>query len=217
MKLYDLTVSPYTARVRIQIRHKKLPVEITDPPFALRSSEFLDAFPLGKIPLLALDDNTTLAESTVIMQYLEAVFPEEPRLIPDAPVACAHNGMLIRCIDNHLAYALSPLFAELMNPPGDQDSIAAGLDKLHGELNKLEKLLIYLPDFHARSLQTADICMATNLYYAAEIADWFGTTAILDKFPTLVAWRQWVNEIEAVSETVNEMGQAAQAYFFKRS
>ncbi|MBT5795768.1 MAG: hypothetical protein HOI09_00145 [Porticoccaceae bacterium] len=43
--------------------------------FALLSIEFLGAFPLGKLPLLLLDDKSTIAESTVIMVYFEALFP----------------------------------------------------------------------------------------------------------------------------------------------
>jgi glutathione S-transferase len=38
MTLYDLTGSPFSARVRIQIRLKNLPVEIAEPPFSLRSA-----------------------------------------------------------------------------------------------------------------------------------------------------------------------------------
>jgi len=69
MKLYDLSNSPCAARLRIQIRLKNLPVAMDEPPFALCSSEFLEAFPPGKLPLLLLDDDSTIAESTVIMDY----------------------------------------------------------------------------------------------------------------------------------------------------
>ena len=40
MKLYTLDHSPYSTRVRVQIRHKGLPIEFVNPP-QLRS-EYID-------------------------------------------------------------------------------------------------------------------------------------------------------------------------------
>jgi glutathione S-transferase len=108
IKLYDLSSSPYAARVRIQIRLKDLPIELVKPPFALRSSEFLQTFPLGKLPLLQLHDGSTIAESTVIMDYLEALFPKAP-LIPPSPISRANNSMLVRYADNLLCYRVGGL------------------------------------------------------------------------------------------------------------
>jgi glutathione S-transferase len=210
MKLYDLTNSPYAARVRIQIRLKNLPVAIVEPPFALRSIEFLEAFPLGKLPLLLLDDESTIAESTVIMDYLEALFPEPP-LIPASSVNCAHNGMLVRYADNHLAQSLSPLFMEFMSSENNRASIEVKLEKLQSELNKLDVLLRTLPDFRKRSIQTGDICLAPIIYYAIELAGWFGKQQIINSLHRVFDWWQWINEHRAVSDTILEIDRTHKA------
>ena len=207
MKLYDLISSPYSARVRIQIRLKNLPVEIEEPPFALRSNEFLRAFPLGKLPLLLLDDETTIAESTVIIDYLEALFPELP-LIPASPVDIAHNSMLIRYADHHLAQSLSPLFIEFMSPEKNTTAIADKLDKLKSELNKLEVLLTALPNFRNRGIQTGDVCLAPIIYYATELAGWFGVEQINDDLPVVSDWWRWANDQPAVHDTIGEIDRA---------
>jgi glutathione S-transferase len=41
--------------------------------------------PLGKIPILLLDDGEVIHDSSVIVQYLEVVFPE-PALLPGDPM-----------------------------------------------------------------------------------------------------------------------------------
>ena len=198
------------ARVRIQIRLKNLPVAIAEPPFALRSIEFLEAFPLGKLPLLLLDDKSTIAESTVIMDYLEALFPE-PSLIPASSVNCAHNSMLVRYADNHLAQSLSPLFMEFMSSGNNRADIGGKLEKLQSELNKLDVLLTTLPDFRKRSIQTGDICLAPIIYYAIELAGWFGKQQIIDNLPTVFGWWQWINEHRAVSDTILEIDRTHKA------
>ncbi|MFQ3256630.1 MAG: glutathione S-transferase [Porticoccaceae bacterium] len=210
MKLYDLANSPYSARVRIQIRLKDLPVAIVEPPFALRSAEFLQAFPLGKLPLLLLKDKSTIAESTVIMDYLEALFPELP-LIPASPVDCAHNSMLVRYADNHLAQSLSPLFVEFMSLRNNKAGIADKLDKLQSELSKLEVLLATLPNFRNRSIQTGDICLAPIIYYALELSGWFGKEQVNHDLPAVFDWWSWINEYPAVHHTIREIDRTHKA------
>ena len=69
MKLYTLDHSPYSTRVRAQVRHKNLPIEFVCPR-ELRNEALKTTFPLGQLPVLQLDDGELLAESTVILNYL---------------------------------------------------------------------------------------------------------------------------------------------------
>ena len=69
MRLYTLDHSPYSTRVRTQIRHKHLPIKFVRPP-ELRSKILKNTFPLGQLPVLELDDGELLGESTVILNYL---------------------------------------------------------------------------------------------------------------------------------------------------
>ena len=74
--------SPYSRKVRIVLAEKKIEYEFIienpgDP--ATRVPEYN---PLGKIPVLILDDNTTLFDSRVIVEYLDHASPVG-RLIPD--------------------------------------------------------------------------------------------------------------------------------------
>lgn len=82
MKLIAAPASPYTRKVRIVLAEKHIDYEMVldnpnDP--ATRVPEFN---PLGKIPVLVLDDEMTLFDSRVIVEYLDSASPVG-RLIPD--------------------------------------------------------------------------------------------------------------------------------------
>ena len=82
MKLIAGPVSPYSRKVRIVLAEKRMEYDLViDSPAdpATRVPEFN---PLGKIPVLVLDDETTLFDSRVIVEYLDSASPVG-RLIPD--------------------------------------------------------------------------------------------------------------------------------------
>lgn len=77
MKLYTGDLSPYSAKVRMQI----YAMGITDDvKFELPPSFFMgklsEESPLGRIPVLALDDGI-IPESEVIAEYLDDLYPEK--------------------------------------------------------------------------------------------------------------------------------------------
>lgn len=79
MKLYSLKDAPNPRRVRIFLAEKKvkLPIEEFDMDAgAHRTPSFLAKNPLGALPVLELDDGTTIAESVAICRYFEETIPE---------------------------------------------------------------------------------------------------------------------------------------------
>jgi glutathione S-transferase len=82
MKLYSLKSAPNPRRVRIFLAEKRvtLPIEeIEDVVTGLhRSPEFRAKNSLAQLPVLELDDGTTLTESVAICRYFEEMVPEPP-------------------------------------------------------------------------------------------------------------------------------------------
>jgi glutathione S-transferase len=68
------------------------------------------ASPLGKVPYLKTDDGA-LCESTVILEYLEAKYPQHP-LLPADPFAAAKARELLRFIELHLELVARNLYPE---------------------------------------------------------------------------------------------------------
>src|SRR6267154_637147 len=81
MKLIGSLASPYTRKVRIVLAEKKIDYdfEIDNPWKADARAAKLN--PLGKVPVLELDDGRTLFDSRVIVGFLDNASPIS-RLVP---------------------------------------------------------------------------------------------------------------------------------------
>lgn len=103
MKLYVFQVAPSPTRVRLYLAEKALAgtaIELEEvwvnlPGGAGRSPEHLGRNPLGKLPVLELDDGSFLTESLAIIEYLEELNPEPP-LVGSSPVERARVRELER-------------------------------------------------------------------------------------------------------------------------
>ncbi len=82
MKLLASLTSPYARKVRIALAEKKIDYDLIEASPWDAVSAVAQYNPLGKIPTLVLEDGTTLFDSRVIVEYLDAVSPVS-RLIPE--------------------------------------------------------------------------------------------------------------------------------------
>jgi glutathione S-transferase len=114
MKLISATPSPYARKVRIALAEKGLPFElVTEVPWNEDTRTPLHN-PLEKLPILLLDDGTSVYESHYILEYLEVKHPEHP-LLPDDP-----DGVLeakrLQVLGDGICDAFVLLFFERMRP-----------------------------------------------------------------------------------------------------
>ncbi|MFQ5546054.1 MAG: glutathione S-transferase N-terminal domain-containing protein [Acidiferrobacterales bacterium] len=82
MKLYGSSTSPYVRKVRISLREKSIACDfvVSDPWDEASMVPKLNL--LGKVPVLELDDGSTLFDSPVIIEYLDSLKGEN--LLPAA-------------------------------------------------------------------------------------------------------------------------------------
>jgi glutathione S-transferase len=86
MKLYVFPVAPNPTRVRLFLAEKaeagtEIPVEqvqVSLPEGEQRGPEHLARNPLGRLPVLELDDGSCFTESLAIVEYLEELHPHPP-------------------------------------------------------------------------------------------------------------------------------------------
>jgi glutathione S-transferase len=103
VKLYDCTTAPSPQRVRIFLAEKGIDIPLVQ--VALRDGEQLgDAFrkinPDCTVPVLALDDGSTISEIFAICQYLESRYPE-PSLMGRNPLEQATVSMWNAKVEQH--------------------------------------------------------------------------------------------------------------------
>jgi glutathione S-transferase len=83
MKLLASLTSPYARKVRIVLLEKKIDCPLQeDSPWA-HDSQVSGYNPLGKVPVLILDDESTLFDSRVIVEYLDNISPVSKLLPPE--------------------------------------------------------------------------------------------------------------------------------------
>lgn len=88
MKLYDAPVAPNPRRVRWLIAEKGITdievVPVSIPDGEHKQADYLAKAGLPNLPMLEIDDGTTITESLAICRYLESLYPE-PNLFGTTP------------------------------------------------------------------------------------------------------------------------------------
>jgi glutathione S-transferase len=83
MKLYVFPIAPNPTKVRAYVAEKGIAIEqvmVNLREGAQRRPEFLAKNPLGRLPVLELDDGECISESLPIIEYLEELHPDPPML-----------------------------------------------------------------------------------------------------------------------------------------
>ena len=109
LKLCGFAASNYYNKVKMQLMEKSVPFE-EELVWPSQQDEHLARTPIGKIPFLEIG-NTQLAESQVISEYIEDVYPEKP-LLPKDPLARAKVRELVEFIELHLELVARRLYRE---------------------------------------------------------------------------------------------------------
>jgi glutathione S-transferase len=82
LKLIATPASPYARKVRIVLAEKKIDYAFVVESPSAPGNRVAELNPLGKVPVMVLDDGTRLFDSRVIVEYLDTVSPVG-RLIPE--------------------------------------------------------------------------------------------------------------------------------------
>lgn len=112
MKLYETRTTPNSRRVRVFLAEKGIEVETVQVDLTSmenRSEGFLAKNPLGKVPVLELDDGTFLSESAAICRYFEDLQPSPP-LFGTSPQEKAEIEMWHRRMELDLAVPIMHVF-----------------------------------------------------------------------------------------------------------
>jgi len=83
MKLYDFPFAPNPRKLRVYLAEKGIEVPRVNVNLVKgeqNAPDFLAKNPLGKLPVLELDDGTVLTESLAIIHYFEGLHPDPPMI-----------------------------------------------------------------------------------------------------------------------------------------
>lgn len=141
MKLLSATPSPFARKVRIALHEKGLDFElVTEVPWNADASA-PHYNPLGKIPVLMLDDGECIYDSRFIVEYLEVHHPQPP-LLPCEPRAWTAAKRLEVLADG-ACDAVVLTFIERQRPPDQQSAawLARQRAKIEAAVDEVARLV----------------------------------------------------------------------------
>jgi glutathione S-transferase len=203
MKLYSGDLSPYSARVRMQIYAKGIGDIVLERPPGFPTAEYAKINPLGRIPALDLDGDI-IPESDVIAEYLEDLYPE-PSLLGANPRENALIRTVARIGD---IYLMNNIFMCL--PQARRATRNDGIrDLLTGQVVRgLKALEHYIGgDGFAvlGRLTLADCALVPALFLIENVFETFDVPGPLPGCPKTSAWWTAIKTNEHAARTLVEL------------
>ena len=144
LTLCGFSVSNYYNKVKLALLEKGIPFEEALVMTGSNDEAVLSATPLGKVPFLRTDAGT-LCESQVIVDYLEAKYPQ-PALVPADPMAAAKVRELCTFLELYVELLGRELYGQAFFGGTTSESTQARVKKqLTKNLQALKRLARFSP------------------------------------------------------------------------
>ena len=146
---------------------------------------FKAIWPMAKMPVLVDDERgATIAETTIILEYLDRHFAKGPRLIPSDPDQALQARFWDRFYDHYVEVPMQKIVTDNLRPEGKSDTF--GVDQARGQLREAYALID--ADMTSKVWATgdafglADCSAAPALFYANTVEP------IGEEFPNAAAY-----------------------------
>ncbi len=193
LKLISHKLCPYVQRAVIALTEKGVPFERIDIDLANKPDWFLKISPLGKTPLLLVDD-TAIFESAVILEYLEET-QRGPLHSRDPLKRAEHRGWI---------EFGSAVLNDIAGFYGAKDKAAfdAKVAALAEKFARLEARVAAAPWFEGEQFSLVDAVFGPVFRYF-DMFDRIGDFGILAGKPKVAAWRKALAQRPSVAAAVS--------------
>lgn len=207
-RLVSFKLCPFVQRAVILLRHKQIDydidyIDLTDPP-----DWFMKISPIGKVPLLIVD-NSVIFESSVILEYLDEAYP--PPMHPSDLIEKARHRSWIEFSSSCLMDVFNLTMAETEQAFDDTRST------LLQHLDRVEEELLMQPYFAGQEFSLVDVAFAP-LFVRLDLIQSLGTEIYdNDRHPRVQQWKpQLVSHLSVTKSTVADFGNLFQQMLRKR-
>jgi glutathione S-transferase len=196
LRLISFPLCPYVQRAAILLLEKGVEFERVDIDLANKPDWFLKLSPLGKVPVLVVEQDgkeQVLFESAVIAEYLDEVL--EPRLHPAEPLEKARHRAWIE----FASATLADIYGFYTTP--DRETFEAKRDAIAAKFERLEAQLGQGPFFAGQQFSIVDAAFAPAFRYF-DLFDRLTDHKLFEGKPKLAAWRQALAKRPSVRDAV---------------
>ena len=207
MRIYGGKLSPFVQRALIAARAKGHEVDVVPPPGGgMQSPEFLAISPMGRVPLLELDDGTRICESSAIAAYLEENL-SGPALLPSDATGRARVREIEAVAALEFASGLRPIMVHRVFGRPDPGGL---VDAAQGQANKgadaLDTLLGSSTGFAVGAAMTLADCILIPVLTLAMLVDRVaGTGPLVRDRRNLAAYYQRMTADPVAARSIDEM------------
>jgi len=203
MKLYSGDLSPYSARVRMQIYAKGITDITLERPPHFGTPKFREEFPIGRIPVLDIDGDM-MPESEVIAEYLEEVYPE-PSMLGATPRETAHIRTVARIGD---IYIMNNMF--MLSPQSRAATRNQGIvDLLGGQvvrnIKALDKIIGKDGFACCGRITMADCALVPGLFLVENVLPSVGLDDPIPRYANVAAYWAAIQKNEHAAKTLAEL------------
>ena len=192
LELISFPICPFVQRSVITLLEKGADYKVTYIDLADKPDWFLAISPMGKVPVLRVDDEHVIFESAVINEFVNEVTPGD--LHPDDPIAKARDRAWIAFTETLLFDQYRLMMAE------DAKAFEDAWHDTEPRLARLEAALSG-PLWGGESLRLVDTAVAPLLQRYAVVDRIMGLPDYAD-FPHLQAWWSALSERPSVTGSV---------------
>ena len=210
LKLCGFHLSNYHNKVRLALLEKGVPFE-EDPCSPSQKDEWLARSPIGKVPILELEGGRRLAESEVILEYLEEAYPQKP-LLPKDPYERAKVRELVAFIELHLELVARRMYPSLFfgAGPASEETKKAVEKGIAKGVRALKALVKFSPYIAGKDLTLADCAAFVSLPLVTLVGKQGYGRDFLEELPQVKPYLKMLGERPAFAR-VNEDRKKAQA------
>lgn len=192
LTLISHLLCPYVQRAVIALTEKQVAYERIDIDLRNKPQWFLALSPLGKTPVLKVDQEA-IFESAVICEYLDDTI--SPRLHPEDPLQRARHRAWIEAASATLSGIWSFYTAK------DEDSYQAAAAALAQRFGQLEQVLGEGPYFSGAQFSLVDAAFAPVFRYF-DVFDPVSGVDVLAGCDKVKAWRATLSARQSVQQAV---------------
>lgn len=208
LTMYYHPLSSFCHKVLIALYESDVPFtpQLVDLGDAAQRASFRRLWPIGKFPVLRDEGRgVTVAESTIIIEYLQHHCPGTPGLIPGGAELTLATRRLDRLFDLYVHLPMQKVVGDRLRPEDGHDphGVEEARKTMRTALDLLEAELDGRTWANGREFSLADCAAAPALFYASKVMP------LADQTPRLAAYLDRLMQRPSYARVLAE----AQPYF----
>ena len=194
LTLISHKLCPYVQRAVIALEEQGIAYQRIDIDLNKQPEWFRQLSPLGKVPILVVDDQTVLFESAVLAEYINEI--GNRGLLSNTPIDKARERAWIEFASASLDN-IGSLYSAV-----DEKKFSKAKSQLEAKWRQLEKNLAQTPFFTGEGFSLVDAAFAPLFRYL-DLFEQLVELDFLKLYPKIESWRRALAQRDSVKKAVS--------------